>query len=94
MCSEGLNARIQAFTYGDYIEKFKVKICYYSSLDAFLLIDLVKKKETLELFDYDEDFGRNFLYHTNQEVKDFLGLLGFHNPQFTFELNMVNQYAH
>jgi len=94
MCREGLNARIQSFTFSKYIEKFKVKCVYSFPADTFLLICLVNNPETLEIFDRDEEFGKEFLYVTTNEVRDFLKLIGFEFPLFTFELNMVRQYAH
>ncbi len=94
MCREGLNARIQSFTFSKYIEKFKVKCVYSFPADTFLLICLVNNPETLEILDRDEEFGKEFLYVTTNEVRDFLKLIGFEFPLFTFELNMVRQYAH
>jgi len=94
MCREGLNARIQSFTFFKHIEKFKVTCVYSYPADTFLLICLVNKNETLKLFDQDEEFGKEFLYITNKEVEDFLKLIGFEFPLFRFELNMVRQYVH
>ncbi len=94
MCREGLNARIQSFTYSQHIEKFKVSCVYSYLADTFLLICLVNKSETLNLFDQNEEFGKEFLYITTNEVGDFLKLIGFEFPLVTFELNMVRQYAH
>jgi hypothetical protein len=54
----------------------------------------VNKSETLNLFDQNEEFGKEFLYITTNEVGDFLKLIGFEFPLVTFELNMVRQYAH
>lgn len=93
MCREGLNARIQSFTYSQYIEKFKVKCVYTFPVDTFLLVDLVNKQESLVLFDQEEDFSGEFLHVTTNEVRKFLEILGFDFPQFTFEINMVRQYA-
>jgi hypothetical protein len=54
---------------------------------------LVNKQETLVLFDQEEDFSGEFLHVTTNEVRKFLEILGFDFPQFTFEINMVRQYA-
>ena len=90
---ECLTARIQDFTYGKYFEKFKTKCIRLHENHTLLIIDVVNKTETLNLFDQSDSFSEDFLHRTTSEINQFFNLLNLKQGFLELEVNIVRQYA-
>lgn len=93
VCTKCLNAKIQDFSFGEHIEKFKVKCLFYLKGVYFLIIDVVNRPETLTLMNESESFGADFLQVSTKEIHKLLLDLGLKSSNFTVEVNITRQYA-
>lgn len=93
VCIKCLNAKIQDFSFGEHIEKFKVKCSSYFQDAYFLIVDVVNRAETLTLMDQSENFGAEFLHVSTQEIHKLLLDLGLESYQFNLQVNITRQYA-